>query len=206
MQHNSKLLANPAVIVPACAFALIVTLFCGSPAIVSLNAAQEASSGERETALKGFTERVNAYVDFKKKIAQGLKDPKPGDRATGAAEVVENTLAVRIQEARKGAKPGDIFGDAGPYFKRIIERDTRTRWVRDAYNAMQEVPSKSPIEVNAVYPPKAALATVPPLILVNLPRLPDGLEYRFMGRDMILRDREANIVVDFIVGAVPVLK
>ena len=53
-------------------------------------------------------------------------------------------------------------------------------------------------------PEKAALATVPPLILVNLPRLPDGLEYRFMGRDLILRDRDANLIVDFVSGAVPV--
>ena len=99
---------------------------------------------------------------------------------------------------------GDIFGDAAPYFKRIIERDAQTRGLRDAYAAMQEVPAKSPPTVNALYPEKAALATVPPLILVNLPRLPDGLEYRFMGRDLILRDREANLIVDFIPGAVPV--
>ncbi len=78
--------------------------------------------------------------------------------------------------------------------------------MRDAFNAMQEVPVKSPPAVNADYPESAALATVPPLILVNLPRLPDGLEYRFMGRDLILRDREANVIVDFIPGAVPVLK
>jgi hypothetical protein len=71
---------------------------------------------------------------------------------------------------------------------------------------MQEVPPKSPPMVNTLYPEKAALATVPPLILANLPRLPDGLEYRFMGRDLILRDRDANLVVDFVAGAVPVLK
>ncbi len=59
--------------------------------------------------------------------------------------------------------------------------------------------------MNAVYPERAALATVPALILTNLPRLPDGLEYRFMGRELILRDREANVIVDFVPGAVPVL-
>ena len=113
---------------------------------------------------------------------------------------------MRIQAARKAAKRGDVFGDAGPYFIRIIERDTKARGLRDAFNAMQEVPSQSPVAVNAVYPEKAALATVPPMILVNLPRLPDGIEYRFMGRDLILRDREANLIVDFLPGAVPVLK
>jgi hypothetical protein len=57
--------------------------------------------------------------------------------------------------------------------------------------------------VNADYPEAAALATVPPLILTRLPRLPDGLEYRFMGRDLILRDTRANLIVDLIPDAVP---
>ena len=115
-------------------------------------------------------------------------------------------MAARLQVARRDTKVGDIFGSQGALIKQIIERDTNARGLRDAFNAMQEVPSKSPLAVNAVYPESAALATVPALILVNLPRLPDGLEYRFMGRDLILRDRGANVVVDFVPGAVPVLK
>ena len=44
------------------------------------------------------------------------------------------------------------------------------------------------------------------LIPVNLPRLPDGLEYRFMGRDLVLRDQASNLIIDFVPGAVPVVK
>jgi hypothetical protein len=168
--------------------------------------AQDASTAERETALKAFTDRVNAYVDLKQKLQRDLPKPKPGDRGTGKVEDHADTLASRLQLARKDAGAGDVFGAAAPIFKRLIEHDAKTRGIRDAYAAMQEVPSKSPLMVNAAYPEKAALATVPPLILVNLPRLPDGLEYRFMGRDLILRDRDANLVVDFVPGAVPVLK
>ena len=36
-----------------------------------------------------------------------------------------------------------------------------------------------------------------------LQRLPDGLEYRFMGRDLILRDTKANLIVDVLHEAVP---
>ena len=63
-----------------------------------------------------------------------------------------------------------------------------------------------PPAVNTAYPEKAPLATVPPLILVNLPRLPDGLEYRFMGRDLVLRDQPSNLIIDFVPGAVPAFK
>jgi hypothetical protein len=68
---------------------------------------------------------------------------------------------------------------------------------------MEEVPPSDPPRVNALYPEKAPLATVPPLILGNLPRLPEGVEYRFMGRDFVLRDVKANLVVDYINEAVP---
>jgi hypothetical protein len=68
---------------------------------------------------------------------------------------------------------------------------------------MQEVPKRTPPRVNANYPETAALATVPPLILQRLQRLPDGIEYRFMGRDLILRDTKANLIVDVLPEAVP---
>jgi hypothetical protein len=204
---NSKLLANPAIYSGLAQFTAIFALgaaLCAGPVLAG--STQHAATADREAALKAFTDRVDAYVDLKKKLQADLPKPKPGDRGTGKAEATEDTIAARLQAARKEAKPGAIFGDTAPYFKQIIENDTETRGVRDAYAAMQEVPSQSPPAVNAVYPEKAALATVPPLILVNLPRLPDGLEYRFMGRDMILRDRDANLIVDFLPGAVPVLK
>jgi hypothetical protein len=38
------------------------------------------------------------------------------------------------------------------------------------------------------------------MLLDVLPRLPEELEYRFVGRDLILRDVKANLIVDFIPG------
>lgn len=185
-------------------FVLLLAAIVAVP--VARAGAQEPSAAEREAALKGFAARVNDYVELKRSLERGGPDVKPGDAGTGKVEQVEDTMAARLQVSRRDTKVGDIFGSQGALIKQIIERDTNARGLRDAFNAMQEVPSKSPLAVNAVYPESAALATVPALILVNLPRLPDGLEYRFMGRDLILRDRGANVVVDFVPGAVPVLK
>ncbi|HUR33068.1 MAG TPA: hypothetical protein VM032_04685 [Vicinamibacterales bacterium] len=204
---NSKLLAIPAIGRQATVWVAFCLAIVGASGHSGLALVQDpATTAERENALKAFTERVNQYTELKKKLAEGMPKMKPGDAGTGKTDAHEDTLAARIQGARKAARRGDIFGDAGPYFTRIIERDSQTRGIRDAYNAMQEVPVQSPPAVNAIYPEKAALATVPPMILVNLPRLPDGIEYRFMGRDLILRDREANLIVDFLPGAVPALK
>jgi hypothetical protein len=204
----SKLLAIPAIGRQVAAGAVIFAVYTACPGSLAVASAQEsAATADREAALKAFNQRVDGYLELKKKMHIDLAKPKPGDRATtGKAEATEDTLAARIQIARKDTKPGDVFGDAATYFKQIIQHDAETRGVRDAFAAMEEVPAKSPPAVNATYPEKAALATVPPLILVNLPRLPDGLEYRFMGRHLILRDRDANLIVDFVPGAVPVLK
>ena len=60
-----------------------------------------------------------------------------------------------------------------------------------------------PIRINANY--RCGLrVTVPAASLLVLPPLPDTLDYRFVGRDLVLRDAEANLIVDYIVGAVPV--
>jgi len=54
------------------------------------------------------------------------------------------------------------------------------------------------LAVNGVYPTTAPLSTVPPSVLMALPTLPKELEYRFVGRNLILRDTVANLIVDFI--------
>jgi hypothetical protein len=105
--------------------------------------------------------------------------------------------------ARASAKPGDIFGDVAPVVKNVVREDAHLRTLRDRRAAMEEVPKFDPPKVNGAYPEKLPLATVPPLILDALPRLPEGLEYRFMGNDLILRDTKANLIADFINGAVP---
>ena len=45
------------------------------------------------------------------------------------------------------------------------------------------------------------LATTPANLLANLPQLPMDVEYRIVGRHLLLRDVDANIIVDFIYNA-----
>jgi hypothetical protein len=44
---------------------------------------------------------------------------------------------------------------------------------------------------------------VPVNILARLPRLPDDIEYRFLGRDLILLDARARVILDRIPSAIP---
>ena len=63
-------------------------------------------------------------------------------------------------------------------------------------------PPKVPLKVNAKYPESEPLPTVPPNLLARLPRLPEDVEYRIVGKNLILRDVDANIIVDFIPNAI----
>jgi hypothetical protein len=50
--------------------------------------------------------------------------------------------------------------------------------------------------------PWGAQNLMPPTVLRALPALPDELEYRFVGRDLVLIDIHANLVVDILDAAV----
>ena len=46
---------------------------------------------------------------------------------------------------------------------------------------------------------------MPPAILATLTPLPQGLEYRFVYRDLVLVDVGANLVVDILENALPLI-
>jgi hypothetical protein len=168
--------------------------------VVSLCAQERVNPQARVMAQ--FSERVAGYLALQKKVESRL----PAQKETNDPERIKvhiATLATGIRAERADAKAGDIFNAAAEQFRLIIQQDASNRSVRDAFAAMQEVPKRTPPRVNADYPETAALATVPPLILNRLQRLPEGLEYRFMGRDLILRDTRANLIVDVLHEAVP---
>jgi hypothetical protein len=46
-------------------------------------------------------------------------------------------------------------------------------------------------------------ATVPPTLLQKLPELPDEVTYRILGSTLLLVDRKANLIIDFMPNAIP---
>jgi hypothetical protein len=62
---------------------------------------------------------------------------------------------------------------------------------------------KGKLRVNQRYPQGVPLQSTPPTLLLNLPQLPKELEYRIVGRDLVLRDIGANLVVDYLPNILP---
>jgi hypothetical protein len=170
------------------------------------------SGAGEDAALKGFHERLDQYVKLRKQAT----DKVPPLKKKAAPEEIEQhelALAQAIQKARLEAKAGDILtADVKPVFSRILRgsltgpgsvkrRDSVKEGNPKNEKAAGEV--EPVIKVNAPYPKNAPLSTVPPSLLAALPKLPKDVEYRFVGRTLILRDRESSLIVDFLKEAIP---
>jgi hypothetical protein len=153
--------------------------------------------------LSDFQKRISEYQDLHKKIAkQGPKLKETADPAKISAG--QDVLAGNLQAARKGAKAGDIFTpEIRQLFRRLMYPELKGSDGAETKQVIKEdAPAGVAIKVNAKYPENQPLPTVPANLLASLPRLPEGLEYRIVGKHLILRDVDANLIVDFIPNAI----
>jgi hypothetical protein len=67
---------------------------------------------------------------------------------------------------------------------------------------MDDNPGRFSRAINRTYPNKRPLSSVPVNLLARLPPLPDDIEYRFLGRDLILLDTRASVILDRIPSAI----
>jgi hypothetical protein len=115
-------------------------------------------------------------------------------------------MAEKIQAARADAKQGDIFTpEIEVYFRKRIAAALRGRNGTKIRSSLRHAEPVHGIQlhVNQPYPDGVPLQSVPPTLLLNLPRLPKDLEYRIVGHDLALHDIGPNLIVDFIPGAIP---
>ena len=154
-------------------------------------------------AVKAFGERVQAYVDLRHRVAQRLVHPA---MPASAAEIerFKRQLVQGIQEERRSAQEGDIFtSDIAPQFREIIRADIKSRDVEDALAAVAEVSPRLALYVNEPWPHDLPRATVPPRLLAGLYALPEGVEYRFLARHLVLLDSDADLIIDLVRNVIP---
>ena len=153
-----------------------------------------------------FGQRIDAYVKLRDSLASNMGAL---DETKSQAEIAARatTLATLIQRARDSAKQGDIFT---PEFATVTVTLIKTEYkqeidsvVEQRDDAQEELPNFVPA-VNMLYPTTYPLATFPATLLKLLPALPtDKIEYRIVTHYLILRDVEANLIIDVIPNAVP---
>jgi hypothetical protein len=151
-----------------------------------------------------FLKRVEEYVKLHRKIEDSL--PKLSKEATPEEiDKYQRELARLIVQARGKAKTGDIFTQPiRAYLRRqIAAAFAGPEGSKLKASIMDENVGPIKIHVNGRYPDTVPLATMPPQVLAELPRLPEELEYRFIGQRLILLDVHAHIIVDLIEDALP---
>ena len=157
--------------------------------------------------LEEFDQRVKVYTDLRATVNKGAakvtETSKPEEIAAA-----RKTLNAKLVAGRAAAKPGDIFTPAvqahirailAPELKGVKGQNTRGSIWDEGPG-----PDAFKLKVNAAYPKEYPLGSVPPAILESLPRLPEGLEYRFVYRQLLIRDAHANLIIDFMPAALPV--
>jgi hypothetical protein len=156
-------------------------------------------------AVQAFQEQVAAYV----KVHNNAEGQVPQLRETTDPVQIserEKLLGQAIQKLRPNAKAGDIFvPQYQPHLVKVIKDDFAKRSAADRKALVVELPKNVKLEVNQVYPTTLPLETFPPKLLRALPDLPPELEYRIVGRSLILRDVKANLVVDILRDVVPTI-
>ena len=168
------------------------------------------SSDPTVIALAEFAGRVDEYARLHCAAARSVPPLTAGLSAT---EVFtrEKLLGDAIRSKRSQARPGDIFtANVAPVLRGIVQgylnspegaaaRDTVAR-----ENPAIETPlTPVVLSVNGAYEPAASYSTMPPTLLMRLPNLPEEVEYRFVGKHLLLRDTSANIIVDYMRDVAP---
>jgi hypothetical protein len=163
---------------------------------------QDAPVNPDARLLQEFQERIEQYMALRDRMEKASPPLKQTDDPA-KIKASQDALAQKIRAARSGARQGDIFTpDIARHFRKLMRPELKGP---DALATKKTIKDDAPpaiaLKVNASYPENAPLPTVPPNLLIRLPKLPEDLEYRVVGSDLILRDAHANVIVDFIPGA-----
>ena len=162
-------------------------------------AVQDPPANPDAKTIADFHARVKEYAALHVKLERTLR-PIP-DKPT-PEQITEHQRALErlLLRARADAKPGDVFTEPiRAYFRRQIARVLEGPDGRSVRESILDEDTRAVrLSVNARYPANVPRSTVPPQILLVLPRVPEEVEYRFVGERLVLLDVHAYTVVDFI--------
>jgi hypothetical protein len=173
------------------------------PAALSAQQQPQLATNAEAKMLADFDARVKAYASLRDKV-DGCAARQTQTKEPEKLESQRKALAANIQQSRAGAKPGDIFTpDIQPFFKRLLKPAIKgTDGAENSKTIKEEKPVVA-LKVNVPYPGTQPLSTVPPDVLLQLPKLPADLQYRFIQKHLILLDTRASLIVDYILNAIP---
>jgi hypothetical protein len=161
------------------------------------------SSADKRTIV-AFENRVKAYI----KLRNRVKDRLPKLSKDSTPEQIESyrkSFAEQLRAARAGVKSGDIFrAGVAAYIRKTLRTEFQGKDRAELRDIVLEAETQGvPLRVNYPYPEKNELSEMPATLLIKLPQLPKEVRYRFVGRNLLLVDRDNNLIIDYMVDALP---
>jgi hypothetical protein len=150
--------------------------------------------------LARFERAAERYADLHRQIASGIPalaaaDPEQIDDAI-------DQLATAIRTERARARIGAIFDPDVALLIRMRLYDALALTHPRRLPGTLDMGMFAALNVNERFPWDVPNAMWP-WALEALPRLPAELEYRFVGYDLVLIDRDADLIVDVLPAALP---
>jgi hypothetical protein len=165
----------------------------------------DRSANPADSLFANFARRIDSYMELRETVEDSVGDLDP---TKSQAEITARAagLGKGIVAARAQAKQGDIFTpELSAFVATLIKQEYARRpapVIETRDDQQEELPNFEP-QVNQLYPTTYPLATFPPALLPLLPPLPEQIEYRIVRDNLVLRDIEANLILDFMPRAVP---
>ncbi|HKP36120.1 MAG TPA: hypothetical protein VJT71_04625 [Pyrinomonadaceae bacterium] len=186
------------------AWVLSVTFVPNLATTTNSQVQQKQPASVDKAAVARFEGRVKDYV----KLRNQVKGKLPGLSKDSTPEQIESyrkNFEAALRAARTGAKPGDIFNHEGAdYIRRTLKTEFKGRDRAELREIVFEAENETiPLRVNYPYPETKELTEMPATLLLQLPQLPKEVKYRFVGRNMLLVDRDNNLIIDYMVNALP---
>jgi hypothetical protein len=186
-------------------FQVPLTLFpAPTPPTCALDVLSPTAREER--TLQDFDRQVHRYVRLHRRLERDLPPEHLFGDLEDMSEAVD-ALHNALVDARPNAKAGTFFTPG--------VADVLTARLMQAITSSGHTPSGALIAMNLGYfggipevrvngrIPPGRYVRVWPALLNALPALPEELEYRFVGWDLVLVDVHADLVVDILKNALP---
>jgi len=163
-----------------------------------------AVSPADKAAIDVFEKEVKDYIALRNKVRENA--PKLSkDSTPEQINAYRTALELSLRNARPNAKRGEFFRpETADFIRRTLKTEFQGKDRKELREQVFETELKGVVlRVNYPYAQAAELSEMPATLLTKLPQLPKELRYRFVGRNMLLVDRESNVILDFMPDALP---
>jgi ABC-type transporter MlaC component len=166
--------------------------------------AQPVVTEQEKQMLAAFDRHVRDYLKQRERVKAKLP-PLSKDATPEQIDAYQKKFVESLRAMRAGTKSGYIFNpQTVGYFRRIMKMEVPPRDKPEIRETILEADTKGvPLKVNFPYPETKELTQIPPTLLLKLPQLPKEVKYRYVGRNLLLVDTDNNLIVDYMLDALP---